>query len=464
LTLAPKGISVNGLRIELDTDLGSNGKLQVKGFVEIDPILELNMGISCNRKILGICAEIPDLNMEARLGLNEQSNLDIKGNINETFEKELELYTYTFSPIVITVGIPLVFVPKITLYLGTQGKLSANLTFSVSQTQKIVNGFTYNSDTGFKKISERESTYDRSGPNFSADTDLKAYAGARFQVLLYNAIGPYGEIEAGPHFEAHVNGLGANKLLWKFEGCLWLNIGVKIDVFTYEENFETNLFQGCSTFAEQNNRAPTVSILRPVETTEIFQGISTRLESEVFDFDEQSFTCQWRSSNATDPVPAAGCNGNIIFPSTGLRTLTLTATDSIGVSTSQAVTVTVKPTPQVLVRITNPLDGSFVPPFLPTQLTATITGGTGPYTRTWYVTYPVTSTGGTIGTPPLAGSTVVYTLGEAASLSWTPDTTLKLEDLPGCEFDLYAKLTHVVTDSNAIRGSGTILIRLNRIC
>src|SRR5688572_6392098 len=59
----------HALSYTFDSDLGTGGQMRVRGNATLKPILDVDLWISCNRKVLGICAEIPDLNFKTRVGI-----------------------------------------------------------------------------------------------------------------------------------------------------------------------------------------------------------------------------------------------------------------------------------------------------------------------------------------------------------------------------------------------------------
>ncbi len=110
------------------------------------------------------------------------------------------------------------------------------------------------------------------------------------------------------------------------------------------------------------NTAPRVDITKPVPEDEVFQGVSTVLRGTSFDLNEPGATlaCSaltWTSSNLGDAFPVSGCEVQVVFSTTGARTLTLTGTDPQGASDSDFVQVTVADPPPDLppnVVITSP--------------------------------------------------------------------------------------------------------------
>jgi hypothetical protein len=450
--LAP-GPRLQGLTYSFDSDLGTNGQVRIRGNATLTPIMDVDLWISCNRKVLGICAEIPDLNFKTRVGMEESTSLFVNGNVASAFDRDVQIARHEFNPITLSIGpVPVVFVPILEVYLHGDGSLTATLDYSVQQQLTLVAGFKYNSDSGFEDLSERTANFTRTGPNFTGNLDLRGSIGLKFELLLYGVIGPYGSLEAGPHLSANLSGLPPDgNLLWRFEGCLWLSVGIdSVDVL--DIHYSKELYRGCTGFGTGENRPPNVYITSPNGASQIYQGVPFALRGQAFDPDGGTATCRWTSSASGDPFPVNACEQSVTFPSQGSRSLTLTGTDPGGRTASTSITVNVQPPPTVLVTISNPNEGDAIGPNEVIALQGSASGGAGPYTFTWKAAHPTDSAGN--------GGTV-YTIGSGNSLNWKPSDTLPVS---GCEVSDFARLILEATDTNGFTGTRTISIRIELIC
>jgi hypothetical protein len=138
--------------------------------------------------------------------------------------------------------------------------------------------------------------------------------------------------------------------------------------------------------------APIVSILVPVVGLNIYQGVTTVLWGTSLDPNEPGFkmpcaALTWTSSAASDPFPVTGCNPQVAFQTVGPRTLTLTGTDSWGLTATATRTFSVMTQPATsapAVTILNPLTDDLLDP----STVVTLTGkaqdpGVGPLTYQW---------------------------------------------------------------------------------
>lgn len=447
------GIQVQAFDLTLDTDFGTGGLVRATGSVTIDPRLEFDVGIGCDSKTLGICSEWPDLNVHTLVGIEQSADLRIEGDAAATLDQRFVLATQTFAAQTYFIGpVPIVIVPRLILYLDAEGELTATVGYRVDQDLALAVGFDYNSDSGFDDLSERTASFGHSGTEFTGRVDIGAYAGAQFELLLYGIIGPFGSMDAGPHFEANAMGLDGATLLWRFEGCLRGQVGIdSVDVL--DIRYDAQLFDLCTRFGSDENSAPIAAIQSPNEGSLVYETIPLTLRSLAVDPDGHEVTCRWTSSVAADPFPVDDCEAPVTFQTLGARTLTLTVTDPVGVSSSDSVAVEVLAEPEILVTVIDPVDGGALQYADPITLTGVASGGTAPYAYTWTLTWPADATG--------EGSATPIELGQGATFEWTdPAATLDLQ----CETGGFALIELTVMDDNGTTGVGRSLQRVTYIC
>jgi hypothetical protein len=455
LSLPPErpGLRLQALSYSIDTDFGTGGKVRVVGSAGLEPKLETDLNISCNQKIFGACAEIPDLNFKTRIGIVENVSLAVKGDAT-SFNKRVEIARHEFSAFTLWIGpVPVVFVPILSVYLQGDGSLTSTVDYSVGQKLTLAAGFSYNSDTGFKDLSEASFDFMRPTPAFNGQVDVRAVVGGEFKLLLYGVIGPFASLEAGPRFRASVYGLPSEPgVLWRAEGCIWLFAGID-SVKVIKLRYQKELYNACVAFGDGLNQPPGVSIQSPNQGTQIYQGERVKLRLTVFDPDGQQLSCRWTSDPGGDPFPLSGCEpANVEFASAGSRKLTLTASDPLGANGTASVTVNVLPPPTILVNIESPPDGGTVGPDESITLSASASGGEAPYKYRWNIAYPTDAAG--------SGGNSIQ-IGSGASLAWAPSNSISFA---GCEVNAYGRLIVEVEDANDFSGSRSIVIAIMRIC
>lgn len=191
------------------------------------------------------------------------------------------------------------------------------------------------------------------------------------------------------------------------------------------------------------NSPPVVNISQPTSSSTIYVGQEVQLLGSATDINEGpdpgpgNLSCTWTSSNASDTYfPRTGsCNRRPTFASTGSRTITLTATDPEGLSSSESVTITVSPAPDNLPPTismgnlspdaSNYDDGYNWETTLTANASATDPEGDNPITYIWRATsFEPDSTTVWRSNVQLSSST------SSGNLSWTPSSA-NLNDLLG---------------------------------
>ena len=437
----------------IDTDFGTNGKVKVVGNASLEPKLEADVNISCNDKVFGVCAEIPDLNFMTRIAILENVSLAVKGD-STSFNKRLEIARHEFSPLTFWIGpVPVVFTPILSIYLQGDGVLTSKLEYAIGQKLTLAAGFSYNSDTGFKDLSEVSFDFIKPTPTFTKQIELRGVIGGEFELLLYGAIGPFASLEAGPYFRANLTGLPSEpEVLWRAEGCVWLFAGIDSQK-VIKLKYQKELYKSCATFAEGRNQLPSVSIQSPNQGTQVYQGEQLKLRSTAFDPDGGNLNCQWTSDQSGDPFPISDCErANVTFNSPGTRTLTLKATDIAGQSAKASVSFEVLPPPNILVSINNPLDGGTIGPDEVVSLIASASGGQEPYNFSWTFSF---------ATDPAGNGGTQYNIGNGNILNWAPSNSITIS---GCEVNGFGRLTVNVQDENGFSSSRSIILLITRIC
>ena len=154
---------------------------------------------------------------------------------------------------------------------------------------------------------------------------------------------------------------------------------------------------------------PSVLITRPTPGESIPRGTPYLVRATAADPGEPDsrLDCdrlRWTSSVEADPLPQTGCRLEVTFPTSGPRTLTVTATDPRGATGTARVAVTVVEAPPgqqgPVVRITAPDDGDTIVelPRAATLDSEVVDPAGEGLAHAWSVTYPYDPVSGAGGT------------------------------------------------------------------
>ncbi len=208
------------------------------------------------------------------------------------------------------------------------------------------------------------------------------------------------------------------------------------------------------------NAPPVVSISAPAAGATVPKGVMMQLLGAATDANEGpdpgpgTLACHWTSSNPSDVFPITGCDVVRAFYTEGSRTLTLSATDAQGQTSSATVTLTVTAPPvnyPPTVSSTTTLppvnyDGKGYLWTTALPLSASVSDPEGDYPVTWE--WKATSFRPNSATP----YATAVTIGSSSSFAWTPSSTPSLfGDFAAFGNDCYAgqivRITVRATDS-----------------
>jgi formylglycine-generating enzyme required for sulfatase activity len=135
--------------------------------------------------------------------VNENSQLSISMNLlNVDYSKKKEIMRATFSPMTFLVGtFPVVLTPVLSISVGVDGIIYANLSSSISQNAEFTGGLKYENGS-WSPIVTQSHSFSYQPPTITAGAELKGYIGPQLDLLLYGVVGPtvgvslYGKVVA----------------------------------------------------------------------------------------------------------------------------------------------------------------------------------------------------------------------------------------------------------------------------
>lgn len=193
------------------------------GSIEFEPTLNFSLiirqGVIEHLQFTVDARETADLKLEAKLAAAELKKEKLLGN---------PIHMQTF---VVWVGpVPVVFAPVLTFQIGIDGGVHVGVSTGVTQELTASAGVRYANQT-WGPVSGLTDNFTWTPPTLHAGLDLKGYASARLQVLVYGVVGPYGDV--GPYLKLEADTSATP--WWQLYGGLEVPVGVRVDLLGFKE-------------------------------------------------------------------------------------------------------------------------------------------------------------------------------------------------------------------------------------
>jgi fibronectin type 3 domain-containing protein len=215
-------------------DGSGNNQVVVNGSVNFDLGFDFNVDIGIHYVVVPY---LQSLSFSATATDNSTVGITAKGSY--PLEEKQQVAEMFFNPIVIMVGpIPVVITPKVVVYVGLDGALSAGMTAEATQAATFTAGIAYDSDTGWNPISNLDKSASFQPPTRNGSVNVRAYAGPEVDVLIYDLVGPYADIYGYLKLDADIN----QNPWWKLYGGVKADAGVKMDLFVVNINEGFEIF------------------------------------------------------------------------------------------------------------------------------------------------------------------------------------------------------------------------------
>ncbi len=317
-----------------------DGHVRIQGYIRFNAGYDVGFGVEPCLRVPPVCVD----RVEARVGVDQYSNLRVSGEFNGTMQKEIKLLTNYFKPIVFFIGpIPVVLVPIIDVVVGANGEAHVRFSFAAELSAQLLLGAKWTEENGWENLSRKNGV--QAGiieQNLEANMKLRAYGKADAKLLFYGV--------AGPGIASRVGG-GADVQIprrpwWRIFGYIGASVNFQVDLggILKLDEFSADVLDEEFKLADAPNASPRFS---NVNTGVIQADIATPItlgprsgfggHFDVMDPEGDTFTFS-ATSSVGDQI-----NPDLVhsFQSGGLRTITIRATDSFGASSSITLTVNV---------------------------------------------------------------------------------------------------------------------------
>jgi hypothetical protein len=204
---------------------------------------------------------------------------------------------------------------------------------SVTQELVVEAGAEYNEE--WRGISNISNTFTIDSSKITANLNATVFADVTLELQLYDAVGLFIRPELFVAFDAQF----PRKPLWKLDGGLGIDVGIKIDEWGIEKTYDTRVFETRFPIAQSQNSAPTVDF-NLFTTADLNRPVFISADGNDPE-DGLNLSYTWTSSLASDGVLGTGKTILIPFSTTGSRIITVTVKDSDGLTASQSKTINI---------------------------------------------------------------------------------------------------------------------------
>lgn len=321
----------------------TNDQVRASGSFTLDPVLNVAVGFHFH-----FCCDVQS-RFKFAIGAKQSMQVSVTAAAGVTVSKEVDLGSMSFSPITIMVGpVPLVFVPKLQIVADFNGSVSAQLTFTAREDLTLVAGTEKPYGQGFHDISTSQLTGSSNADHLvyhypSVTFDLKPAVGARFQILLYDLVGPQAKL--GAYVE--VKGKMPGDPVWQAYAGIEGYLGLHVAVLDY--NWDKKIFDKSIKIGQQTDNLPpvvTTADVEPADGSTVQIGVPVQFNVAAGDPEDGAiFQGTWTEGSG-QPFPLDAGHRHT-FTTAGTYAIEVTVKDSAGATASATTHVTVVDTPPV---------------------------------------------------------------------------------------------------------------------
>jgi streptogramin lyase len=240
---------------------------------------------------------------------NETADISLSSPIAEAnLDKKVPVYAFYFQPTTVFIGVvPVVIIPKVTVYVGLNGSVSIGLSTGITQTANLIGGLDYNNGL-YNLINNVSNNFQFNPPIINANANLKVYGGPEMEVFIDGVIGPTAEIDGYLELSADI----LSTPWWILYGGLEGTVGLKAKILSYTlDDYTAQIFNLQSLIAQSNssgntqNTPPMITGLS-VAPSPIRPGGSAIAVVTANDPDGDALTYSWLINSSTSGWNIAG--------------------------------------------------------------------------------------------------------------------------------------------------------------
>lgn len=213
--------------------------------------------------------------------IDGKQELSISSGVAYTKKDSFEISKVYFGSIPIA-GAPIVITPTVTVELGYNGSISANVSTSTSLSETIIGGVKYNSGQ-WKTIKDLKLGFDYQSPSLETGANFIGFAGPELTTIINGLAGPSSQISS--YFELQAD--PQKEIWWQLYGGIRGNVGVEVELLSYDiADYEKQVINYQKLIAE-TNLAPQIT---PVDDKTVKVGEQIEFDISADDPNEDKLT------------------------------------------------------------------------------------------------------------------------------------------------------------------------------
>jgi photosystem II stability/assembly factor-like uncharacterized protein len=222
--------------MDYDMEFGSgNDKITVEGSTALD--IEVFFKFDWDYCILCVPPDVFVTLFESGVELNQSASINITSQYGASIKERIPFATYYFEPWTFSVGpVPVVFIPKIELFIAVDGTLTAEFSAGASESFNGRLGAKYTDENSWEMIKEKTFSYDYFPPVMDISAHVEANVGPEVSLMLYGIAGPYTNVTACTKLDADIH-TGTNNWDLDYKVGVKAAAGIKVDVLFFEDKW-----------------------------------------------------------------------------------------------------------------------------------------------------------------------------------------------------------------------------------
>jgi|GEM_PF-1557951 len=268
--------------MDYDMTFGSgNDKITVEGNTSLD--IEIFFKFDWDYCVLCAPPEVEVTLFESGVELNQSASVNVASQYGANIENRIPVATFYFEPWTFTIGpVPVVFVPKVELFIEVDGSLTAEFSTGATEAFSGRLGSRYTSDDGWSMIKEKTFSFDYYPPQMDVSAHVDAGAGPEVSLMLYGVAGPYTNVTSCISLDAELHN-GTNNWDMEYKVGVKAEAGIKIDVMLFEDEWGKSICLFEQTLMHLDNEPMETGIFfeSPVDDSWLALGSQTTLKARV---------------------------------------------------------------------------------------------------------------------------------------------------------------------------------------